>query len=91
MKRKHCFDSVGRWSVSGDAAGDTGRGTPYVSGTTASLIQRRDRGVSGGEALATRRKCGLMPHVEFGCDQDRQWSACLSLLEAGEELKKIFN
>ena len=28
---------------------------------------------------------------EFGGDQDRQWSACLSLLEAGEELKKIFN
>lgn len=28
MKRKHCFDSVGQWSASGDAAGDTGRGYP---------------------------------------------------------------
>ena len=28
---------------------------------------------------------------EFSDNQDRQWSACLSLLEAGEELKKIFN
>lgn len=28
MKRKHCFDSVGQWSASGDAAGDTWRGHP---------------------------------------------------------------
>ena len=28
VKRKHCFYSVGRWSASGDAAGDTGRGHP---------------------------------------------------------------
>lgn len=44
-----------------------------------------------------------MPHVEFSdepgeqCGRvdfvvwDRQWSACLSLLETGEERKKIFN
>ena len=84
MKRKHCFDSVGRGSVSGDAAGDTGRGTPYASVTT-HLSSR------GETAESPRGVASPLDGEEFSDNQDRQWSACLSLLEAGEELKKIFN
>lgn len=84
MKRKHCFDSVGQWSASGDAAGDIGRGYP---------VREWNEGISSSE-----RACGVsvewpspLDGEEFSDNQDRQWSACLSLLEAGEELKKIFN
>ena len=84
MKRKHCFDSVGRWSVSGDAAGDTGRGHP---------VREWNEGISSrGETVESPRGVASpLDGEEFSDNQDRQWSACLSLLEAGEELKKIFN
>ena len=84
MKRKHCFDSVGRGSVSGDAAGDIGRGRP---------VREWNEGISSrGEAVESPRGVASpLDGEEFGGDQDRQWSACLSLLEAGEERKKIFN
>lgn len=84
MKRKHCFDSVGQWSASGDAAGDTGRGTPYESGTRASHPEE-------GQWSLREEWPSPLDGEEFSDNQDRQWSACLSLLEAGEELKKIFN
>ena len=84
MKRKHCFDSVGRGSVSGDAAGDTGRGHP---------VREWNEGISSrGETVESPRGVASpLDGEEFSDNQDRQWSACLSLLEAGEELKKIFN
>lgn len=91
MKRKHCFDSVGRGSVSGDAAGDTGRGHPVrewndtISHPEERQWSLRRRGVSHSTEVWP------VPHVEFSDDQARQGSACLSLLGAGEELKKIFN
>ena len=85
MKRKHCFDSVGRESVSGDAAGDTGRGHP-VREWNDSISHPEERQWSLREEWPSP-----LDGKEFSADQDRQWSACLSLLEAGEELKKIFN
>lgn len=97
MKRKHCFDSVGRGSVSGDAAGDTGRGYP-VREWNDSISHPEERPWSlreewpsplDGEAFSDEpgEQCRRVDFVVW----DRQWSACLSLLEAGEELKKIFN
>ena len=85
MKRKHCFDSVGRESVSGDAAGDTGRGHP-VREWNDSISHPEERQWSLREEWPRHST-----EKSLAADQDRQWSACLSLLEAGEELKKIFN
>lgn len=84
MKRKHCFDSVGQWSVSGDAAGDTGRGHP---------VREWNEGISSrGETVESPRGVASpLDGEEFSDEPGEQWSACLSLLEAGEELKKIFN
>lgn len=67
------------------------------------LIQRRDSGVSERSGVSHSTEVWPLPHVEFNDEPGeqcrrvdfvvwgRQWSACLSLLEAGEELKKIFN
>ena len=95
MKRKHCFDSVGQWSASGDAAGDTGRGHP-VREWNEGISSRGEtvespRGVASpldGEEFSDGpgEQCRRVDFVVW----DRQWSACLSLLEAGEEQRKMF-
>ena len=78
MKRKHCFDSVGRGSVSGDAAGDTGRGYPVrewndtISHPEERQWSLRRRGVSHSTEVWP------LPHVEFSA---RPGPAVVSLSE----------
>ena len=86
MKRKHCFDSVGQWSVSGDAAGDTGRGTPYESGTRASHPEERQWSL-GVEAVAFKAGVWPVPHVEFNDEPGEAGSS----LRNREERKRIFS
>lgn len=61
-----------------------GGGTPYASVTT-HLSSR------GGTVESPRGVASPLDGEEFSDEPGEQWSACLSLLEAGEELKKIFN
>ena len=87
MKRKHCFDSVGQWSVSGDAAGDIGRGHP-VREWNESISHPEERQWSlGVEAVAFKAGVWPVPHVEFN---DEPGEAGFSLRNR-EERKRIFS